>query len=529
MSWCSVPVIRYAARHQKLLVSFLGSRAAVSKAERARSCQKQHEGGQVRWQQSDGSRDCPACRQGARPPPPPPQPPPPQPPPPPLAARGLAIAEGAVAGGDAAGIRELSRRGAAAFPPGMWSPLPQKGMTRRQLVRKMSELGKRFQWQDSLVLFTGIEKPDLKTANAVIIACGRALQWEAALTMLRRMPKLLSVKPDDKSFNATMTACDRRQHWQLTLVLFDEMSATAVEPTIITYTAAITACGQGMLWRAALQLLSTLPAAAPPMAEADGGDASIAFSAAVSVLEKSHQWQRALNVLRHMESVGPQPNVISYNASITACEKGEAWPQALDLFAAVVRNPRVKPTAITFNAAIAALGVGMQWQAVLQLLRDMPTFKVQPTDASYSTTMAALFRGGRWPLAVQVLSDLEASSVRPALSAYNSGLAACEKGSNWQSAVRLLSRLLSSSREQSTFRSEQPEQRPNAISFNATLSCCVKGEQWELALRLLDTMAEVKVLPTDVTRNLKVKAYAAGGLTTEATVVAALRQSMEKA
>ena len=62
------------------------------------------------------------------------------------------------------------------------------------------------------------------------------------------------------------------------------------------------------------------------------GFALVSYNAGISACEKDGQWPAALSLLREIEDVKLEPNVITYSAGISACEKGGQWPEAQSLF-----------------------------------------------------------------------------------------------------------------------------------------------------------------------------------------------------
>ena len=76
----------------------------------------------------------------------------------------------------------------------------------------------------------------------------------------------------------------------------------------------------------------------------------ITYSAAISACEKGRQSEMALELLERMKRAGIPPTVITYNAAISACEKGRQWKRALELLDEMKASGRVEPDVITYNA-----------------------------------------------------------------------------------------------------------------------------------------------------------------------------------
>ena len=87
-----------------------------------------------------------------------------------------------------------------------------------------------------------------------------------------------------------------------------------------------------------------------------------AYSATISVCEKSRQWKRALELLEEMKSRGIEPDVVSYNAAISACEKGKQWERTLELLEEM-KGCNVEPDVVSYRAVLEALPLSELSQA----------------------------------------------------------------------------------------------------------------------------------------------------------------------
>ena len=66
------------------------------------------------------------------------------------------------------------------------------------------------------------------------------------------------VAKDIITWNAVITACQKGGQWQAALLVFSEMGETKLAPDAITFGAAIAACQTGGQWEIALQILSQM-------------------------------------------------------------------------------------------------------------------------------------------------------------------------------------------------------------------------------------------------------------------------------
>ncbi|CAJ1451140.1 unnamed protein product, partial [Effrenium voratum] len=117
-------------------------------------------------------------------------------------------------------------------------------------------------------------------------------------------------------------------------------------------------CGE---WSVALGLLVS-------MGGGIGADV-VSYNSAMSVCEKSSQWQQAAQLLSSMPAARLDPNVISYSAALSACARSCAWRSALGLLGAM-RAMRLGPNAACAAHGTAAVEQGAQFGWMLWLMRS---------------------------------------------------------------------------------------------------------------------------------------------------------------
>lgn len=86
--------------------------------------------------------------------------------------------------------------------------------------------------------------PDLITYSALINACEKGGQWQAALEQLSTMV-CEQVQPNVITFNSAISACEKGAPAEVVVGLLDQMHAAGVQPDTITMNAAMLACGKG--------------------------------------------------------------------------------------------------------------------------------------------------------------------------------------------------------------------------------------------------------------------------------------------
>jgi pentatricopeptide repeat protein len=165
------------------------------------------------------------------------------------------------------------------------------------------------------------------------------------------------------TYSALISACEKAGQWEAALELFGRMTSEGCAPNVITYNSLITACGQV---RASPQPASRpsppSPRATPrslPM-PAHCPCCSIPSPRARAFLRRAFlrpapfqpsipnappkqppqgaQWQHAADIFAQMQRGGCRPDVVTYTALIGAYERGGEWLRALETFR-LVRGP----------------------------------------------------------------------------------------------------------------------------------------------------------------------------------------------
>ncbi|CAJ1372643.1 unnamed protein product [Effrenium voratum] len=190
----------------------------------------------------------------------------------------------------------------------------------------------------------------------------------------------------------------------------------------------------------------------------------VTYNAAISACGKQSQWQRALHVLRLLQSRKVQASVVTYNAAMGACERNSRWQQALQFL--LLLQERRLASAVTHLTAVAAAGKGRQWELACHLLSNTGEISAPERVASYNAALSAA--RGAWIAALKMLKDLHREELRSDVITFNAALVA---GASWTDALSLLCAMA------------LLRVGADAVSRNSVMAS-LRGGQWRLAVHL---------------------------------------------
>ncbi|CAL1139154.1 unnamed protein product [Cladocopium goreaui] len=212
-------------------------------------------------------------------------------------------------------------------------------------------------------------------------------------------------------------------------------------------------CPQGPFaeWAQALGLLNAAMASAA---------ADVALCNAVcTTCEAGQEWRQAVEVLRKMQEIALQPDLITFSAIISACEADGEWAFALQTLQDMQRR-KLTPNVITYNATIAACGAGGIWLHAVRLLKAMADTLCPPDVVSYNSVLAS---GLGWQMSLQLLQEMRIRKLVADALSYNSLMEAMDRAWQWRAAVILLTEM------------QDLPTSPDAISISAAFSVCEKS------------------------------------------------------
>ncbi|CAL1153737.1 unnamed protein product [Cladocopium goreaui] len=164
-------------------------------------------------------------------------------------------------------------------------------------------------------------QPDLLAFNAVLTVCRRAQKSKLALKLMEAL-RQQQLQPDVMTYSACVSACEEVARWMRAVTFLTEMRRDSVAPNVVTFSSAISACAKARLWDRALSVMAE-------MRESQVEPNMVTHSAVLSACEKAGQWQWALKHWLEMRNAGLRPNRMSYCAVMGSMGQCLYWQQDL--------------------------------------------------------------------------------------------------------------------------------------------------------------------------------------------------------
>ncbi|CAE6921449.1 MRL1 [Symbiodinium sp. CCMP2592] len=343
------------------------------------------------------------------------------------------------------------------------------------------------QWQASLQLLEGMDdhaglllRSSLRV-NSVLASCGAtATNWLLVLALLNEARTRYDIGPlSTVSYNTTMAACGRALLWQASLSLLEELRSR------VAFSSAARGLSRPLEHKGAPVLLLDDNERPLPPGE---GLASLAAvlgcllpgcNAVLSGCERASLWLKALNLLAAMslDKDWPRPDVVSYNSCISACEKATSWTWAVHLLASLSSDLGRPPDAISLNGTALALTRATRWPAAVELLcLAQKLGSIRLNAVSSLVLVTACGQGGLWERALSELCvQWHRLSDDPITqrNVYNATMSAFEQSRRWAQALDLLQKGWSKSMVL------------DQVAVNTAASACAL--RWEVALEVLGT------------------------------------------
>uniref|UniRef100_A0A7S3NQ32 PROP1-like PPR domain-containing protein n=1 Tax=Aureoumbra lagunensis TaxID=44058 RepID=A0A7S3NQ32_9STRA len=225
---------------------------------------------------------------------------------------------------------------------------------------------------------------------ATLWACSNAGEVDLTLQILQDMQKQ-GITPCATSYAAAIAVCEKTGRWTTGIQLLDEMRAKGLTPSVETYLASLNLALMGGEWDRSFELINDCR-----LRGVNGIDkrfdhdiqashhateqsnlalrlvereptSLVAFNAAISACEKSHQWDRVLELFDNMCDNGLEPNVGVYNSAINACAMTNQSARGLFLLNTFLETHDTKPDVSTIDQLIWACISDGNWNETKRL------------------------------------------------------------------------------------------------------------------------------------------------------------------
>lgn len=149
--------------------------------------------------------------------------------------------------------------------------------------------------------------------------------------------------------------------------------------------------------------------------------------------------------------------LIDYNKEISKSSRGR-WQRAIMLLREV-QSTDLEANVITYNSSLAS--GSCQWNGAIDLLQEIGMKNLQSDVISFSTTMSATQKASQWTMAISGLEIMMNSGMTPNEVNYGAALG----GDNWQHSLALV------------FGSTGVE--PSIISYGRLMCLCEAAGEWQ--------------------------------------------------
>jgi pentatricopeptide repeat domain-containing protein 1 len=379
--------------------------------------------------------------------------------------------------------------------------------------------------------------------NAAIDACGKASDWENAISLLTRMEEatknnnsnnnkninnnlnnnnntmseFLVPEPDSVTYGTVLTACERGKQWKLILKNAESMQERGLPLDARSIMSCLHACSELGLAYEALKYLDTMKSAKSSPQQTAGlqrsgarkpllGPDEVAYRCAISACARGGAWREGIQLLEeYKNATGTPANTIAYTAAITGCEYAGEWKEAFFLLDRM-RKEGVEPNEITMAAVIAACATAcsrdeykdpdktlmpiphQKAMILLSLLEKDPNL-VNPNIQIYNAAIRVCAESYDIEGAFRILQDAKDAEIERTEITYGSLMTACERQGCVDSASKVFRMM------------KEDDIEPNEIIYGAAISCFRKAREPQRCLFLLKKMMKEELSPNAATLN----------------------------
>ncbi|CAM9832210.1 unnamed protein product, partial [Laminaria digitata] len=217
----------------------------------------------------------------------------------------------------------------------------------------------REKWQEAVQLLEvdmpGAKvKPDVISFTSVIHACaGPHGNWEKAYELLDNMwQDAEGAKPNKRTYDLVIQACGHGGEWELGVTLIDDMRDLGIKPDAQTFNIAVAACARSGERLAAETLVAN-------MLRAGVAPDEFTYASLVAACGRAGEWKRATEVFdeaRYVHRIRPSLQI--YGALLSSLAGGEKWAEVLTYVDRMAADGVVPDAAATNTGVLAAAELG---------------------------------------------------------------------------------------------------------------------------------------------------------------------------
>ncbi|KAG6550411.1 hypothetical protein Mapa_008374 [Marchantia paleacea] len=297
-----------------------------------------------------------------------------------------------------------------------------ENMSKVDISGVLSELQQRQEWKWTLEFFSWIKKQPWYFANArqytrLIGFLGRLGKVDLACLYFQEM-LLEKCKPDQYTFTAMLNAYGRAKMYDEALAVFSYMKEAQDQecrPTTVTCNSMVDALVKGGQYELAIKTFVDMREGANGL-EKNCAPNVVTYNILIDALCKENLVKAAIKVLYQMSMGDPEhaimPNVATYNTLINACGKSGLYDKAEELMEHM-QGCGVEPDQITYTALIDAYGKAGQCESAENLFKGMKGTRVQVDVMAYTAMIDAYAREGLHEKAQNLFQTMCNSGIRP--------------------------------------------------------------------------------------------------------------------
>ncbi|KAI3471607.1 hypothetical protein Pfo_028257 [Paulownia fortunei] len=356
--------------------------------------------------------------------------------------------------------------------------------------------------------------PDLVTHNIILSAYKTGSQYSKALSYFELM-RGTNVHPDTTTLNIVIGCLVKLGKYEEAIKVFNSMREKRSEcrPDIVTYTSIMhmySVCGQGLKPNivsynallgayASLGLSESASSIFNEMKQNGIRPDVISYTSLLNAFGRSQQPQKAreifddekkqlqtefaeaVELLREMEQVGLQPNVVSISSLLAAC--GRCCQKVkIDSILKAANLRGIELNTIAYNSAIGSyMNVG-EYEQALALYRRMREKRVKPDSVTYNVLISGCCKLSKYSEAVEFLVELRDLKIPLSKEVYSSAICAYSKQAT-ESMFNMM---------------KMDGSHPDVIAYTAMLHAYSTAEHWEKAFAVFQEMELNNVQPDSV-------------------------------